>query len=123
MKKRLIKHQGETHEGSSVHMVGSKKMAEEIPAVVGRVCLSRSGRDKGRYFMVTEVLNQDYVMIADGVMRKLAKPKRKKIRHLRMKPIVLDVIGGKLQEGKKVFDAELKSAIINTGLVAQKEEE
>lgn len=96
-------------------------MADVIPAVVGRVCLSKSGRDKDRYFVVTEVMDESYVMIADGVMRKLSKPKRKKIRHLSMKPVVLDVIAEKLETGKKVFDAELKSAIINTGLIAQKE--
>jgi ribosomal protein L14E/L6E/L27E len=96
-------------------------LADVIPAVVGRVCLSKSGRDKDRYFVVTEVMDESYVMIADGVMRKLSKPKRKKIRHLSMKPVVLDVIAEKLETGKKVFDAELKSAIINTGLIAQKE--
>ncbi len=96
-------------------------MADVIPAVVGRVCLSKSGRDKDRYFVVTEVIDESYVMIADGVMRKLNKPKRKKIKHLSMKTVVLDVIAEKLETGKKVFDAELKSAIINTGLIAQKE--
>jgi ribosomal protein L14E/L6E/L27E len=97
-------------------------LADVVPAVVGRVCLSRSGRDKDRYFVVTQVIDDDYVMIADGVMRKLNKPKKKKIKHLSMKPLVLDVIAGKLETGKKVFDAELKSAIINTGLIAQKED-
>lgn len=97
-------------------------MAEAIPAVVGRVCLSKSGRDKDRYFVIVEVVDDNYVMIADGVMRKLNKPKKKKIKHLSIKPAVLDVIAEKLAEGKKVFDAELKSAIINTGLIAQKED-
>ena len=96
-------------------------MADAIPAVVGRVCLSKSGRDKDRYFMITQVIDENYVMIADGVMRKLNKTKKKKIKHLSMKPIVLDVIAGKLETGSKVFDAELKNAIINTGLIVQKE--
>jgi len=86
------------------------------------MCLSKSGRDKGRYFVITQVIDDNYVMIADGVVRKLAKPKKKKLRHLSLKPVVLDVIGEKLESNKKVFDAELKSAIINTGLITQKEE-
>jgi ribosomal protein L14E/L6E/L27E len=93
-----------------------------IPAQVGRVCYSRQGRDKGRYFVVTEVVDGQYVMIADGVLRKLAKPKKKKLKHLSLKPAVLETIAGKLENGTKVFDAELRSAIIGTGLIAQKEE-
>ncbi len=92
------------------------------PVCVGRMCLSKSGRDKGRYFMITSVIDNEYVMIADGVVRKLANPKKKKLKHLKLKPVVLEGIAKKLNEGMKVFDAELKSAIINTGLIIQKEE-
>lgn len=98
-------------------------MSDTIPAVLGRICLSRSGRDKGRYFAIVGIVDSEYVLIADGVMRKLARPKKKKLKHLSLKPVALDVIGEKIADGKKVFDAELKSAIINTGLIAQKEEE
>ncbi len=97
-------------------------MNATLPVCIGRMCLSRSGRDKGRYFMIVEVVDSAYVLVADGVMRKLAKPKKKKLKHLGLKPVVLEEIAEKLQEGKKVFDAELKSAIINTGLIIQKEE-
>ena len=93
-----------------------------MPACIGRMCLSRSGRDKGRYFMITGIVDEEYVWIADGVMRKLAKPKKKKLKHLSLKPVVLEAIAEKLEDGRKVFDAELKSAIINTGLIIQKEE-
>ena len=97
-------------------------MSGNIPAEVGRMALSRAGRDRGRYFMITQVVDDQYVMIADGVVRKLANPKKKKLKHLSLKPLVLEGIAEKLQTGTKVFDAELKSAIINTGLIVQKEE-
>ncbi len=93
-----------------------------VTADVGRICLSRAGRDRGRYFMVTARDGENYVLVADGVVRKLAKPKKKKIKHLKMTPIVLEGIAQKLAEGTKVFDAELRSAIIQTGLIVQKEE-
>jgi len=44
---------------------------------------SIAGRDSGRLFLVTEVAG-DYALIADGKLRRLEKPKRKKIRHLRV---------------------------------------
>ncbi len=44
------------------------------------VC-SKAGRDKGRFFAVL-ALEGEYALIADGMLRKLAKPKRKKLKHL-----------------------------------------
>ena len=43
--------------------------------------LSRAGRDAGRYFAVLDVAD-GYATIADGDLRKLDKPKHKKIIHL-----------------------------------------
>lgn len=97
-------------------------MNRTIPAQIGRVCFSRQGRDKGRYFVITGIVDDQHVLIADGVMRKLTAPKKKKLKHLSLKPAVLDSIAEKLLDGRKVFDAELKSAIINTGYIALKEE-
>lgn len=98
-------------------------MDEQAPIELGTICYSKSGRDKGRYYAVVGIIDDQYVLIADGMLRKLSKPKKKKLKHLRMKPIILDTIGGKLKEGKKVFDAELKSALINSGLITHKEKE
>ena len=89
---------------------------------IGSICFARAGRDRGRYFAVIGMIDDQYVWIADGVTRKLGKPKRKKIKHLSLKPVVLEGIARKLEKGEKVFDAELKSAIIHTGLITQKEE-
>lgn len=97
-------------------------MNRPISAEIGRVCYSKRGRDQGRYFVIVDVIDDNYVLIADGVMRRLNKPKKKKLKHLSLKPIVIESIANKLKASEKVFDAELKSAIINTGLVAQKED-
>ncbi len=79
--------------------------------------MSLSGRDKGKYFIITAIPEENYVLIADGVLRKLDKPKKKKLKHLELKEECLDNIKEKLVEGKKVFDAELRSALINTGYI------
>ena len=47
---------------------------------IADLVVSVSGRDKERVFMVTEVLDSNYVMIADGAFRKLEKPKKKKVK-------------------------------------------
>ena len=81
------------------------------PISVGSVVYSRAGRDAGIFFLVTEVVDDDYVLICDGDVRKLAKPKKKKVKHLKITGDVLDTIGEKLQKGIKVYDAEIYSAL------------
>lgn len=49
---------------------------------IGDLVLSRKGRDQKRNFMVVEIIDESYVMIADGKLRPLTKPKKKKIKHL-----------------------------------------
>lgn len=78
---------------------------------IGTVVLSASGRDKGRYFIVCKIADKDYIYIADGVIRKLNKPKKKKIKHITVTYDKLENIANKLEEGKKVFDSELKGAL------------
>lgn len=48
----------------------------------GDFVISKSGRDKGRIFMVVNIIDEAYVYIADGSLRKLENPKKKKIKHL-----------------------------------------
>jgi ribosomal protein L14E/L6E/L27E len=81
------------------------------PAEIGRVVFSRAGRDKGKYFIIVDIIDEQYVNISDGDLRRLGNPKKKKIRHLDIKPEVLEGIKEKIVQNKKVFDAELRSAL------------
>ena len=63
-----------------------------FPMEVGRVVLSKAGRDKGHYFVVMEVLDECHVAIANGCQRKVDNPKKKKIKHLVAKPELLEEI-------------------------------
>ncbi len=83
----------------------------QIPNEPGRICISKSGRDKGRVFIIKAVLDESYVLIVDGVMRKLDKPKKKKLKHLAIKPYDVAILADKWRTGATVFDAEIKSAI------------
>lgn len=48
---------------------------------IGRVVISKAGRDKGKWMVVTEVLN-DRVMVIDGKERPIERPKPKNIKHV-----------------------------------------
>ena len=43
---------------------------------------SKCGRDRKRLFCVVEVLDTDFVWIADGNLHKTDHPKKKRLRHL-----------------------------------------
>ncbi len=47
----------------------------------GMVVRSRAGRDADRWCVIVG-LQGNYALIADGALRRLAKPKRKKLMHL-----------------------------------------
>lgn len=82
---------------------------------IGRVCYSKAGRDKGNIFIIKEILDENYVLIVDGVLRKVYSPKKKKLKHLELRPEITQTIAEKFKWNKKVFDAEIRSAIISLG--------
>ena len=53
--------------------------------VRGEIVESVQGKDKGNYYVVCEVCAH-CVLVADGIKRKLANPKKKNVKHLRLTP-------------------------------------
>ena len=90
--------------------------------LIGQVVTSKAGRDKGRSFLVTVVFDQQHVYLVDGTLRKLAKPKKKKLKHLSMEPSTAEGIREKLCAGKQVFDAEIRNCLMNMGYNLDEEE-
>lgn len=52
------------------------------PLTIGEIVRSRAGRDRGRAFVVWQILDAEYVLLVDGQLRTLERPKKKKRRHL-----------------------------------------
>lgn len=52
------------------------------PIAEGEIVRSRAGRDSGRAFVVWKVLDKEYVLLVDGRLRTLERPKKKKRMHL-----------------------------------------
>ena len=77
---------------------------------VGDIVLSTQGRDKGNYFLVVEA-NDGFVFLVDGGMRKLARPKKKNVKHVSHSGKSVGAIAKKLLSKQKVFDSEVKSAL------------
>lgn len=78
---------------------------------LGQVVYSKQGRDSGRYYAVVEIVDETYVKIADGKLRRVKSPKLKKVKHLKTKGDMLDKISEKLKQNAQVFDTELRIAL------------
>ena len=49
---------------------------------VGQLVTSRAGRDSGRKYVVIGFDESGYVLVADGMIRKINRPRRKNVKHL-----------------------------------------
>ncbi len=81
---------------------------------VGTVVVSRAGRDRGRAFLVTALDGSEFVWISDGDLRTIAKPKRKKRKHLNVMPAQAAELAGKLSGGR-ALDADIRKALTALG--------
>ncbi|MDY5730412.1 MAG: KOW domain-containing RNA-binding protein [Eubacteriales bacterium] len=78
---------------------------------IGRVVLSTQGRDKGRLFIVVDSINEAFVSIADGDLRKLNKPKRKKIKHLKASPYLANHFLQQKEQKQHILDSSLRTEL------------
>ena len=85
----------------------------------GRVVQSIQGRDRGYYFLVLDTAEDGSVMIADGDLRKLENPKKKKTKHLRAKPVLLDLKTLR-PEGGALQNSDLRRALEANGFAAER---
>ena len=79
-------------------------------AECGRLCESKAGRDKGRSFIILKALDDKHVEIADGKLRKLERPKKKKLMHLRLRPVVFEQIVG-LYQSAQLKNSDVRAAL------------
>jgi len=76
----------------------------------GQVVFSKSGRDKALPFIIVDS-DEDYVYLADGKLRKLEKPKKKKKLHIQPCKDIVQEIKTKLENNLYLNDADLRKAL------------
>ena len=78
--------------------------------VLGGICQSTQGRDKDRFYIISK-LDGEFVFVTDGNFKRLASPKRKNLKHIRLLPVKAEAIADKLENGTLVYDTEVYSAL------------
>lgn len=86
---------------------------------VGSLVYSTAGRDKGKLFIITGIIDNDYVYISDGELRTIEKPKKKKLKHLSFTAFKNNDVAKAILTGDKVSNSAVKKGIL---LVNSKEE-
>ncbi len=78
----------------------------------GQIVISRAGRDKDKRFLIYKILDESYVLVVDGNLRKIQKPKKKKIKHLILTQYVVWDLKQKISKELEVSDSEVRLAIM-----------
>lgn len=86
-----------------------------FPMEIGRIVYSRAGRDAGSHYVIVQYIDDTHVAIANGCLRKVDNPKKKKMKHLVARPAVLTSIAENLQSGKQVLDADVRKGLEAAG--------
>lgn len=56
--------------------------------LIGRLVISKAGRDDKEPYIVIDCVGEDYLLLANGYSKKIASPKKKKLKHLNITEIV-----------------------------------
>lgn len=93
-----------------------------MSVTLGQVVISRAGRDVGRKFIVTNVVDDIYVQISDGDLRRIEKPKKKKIKHLEPTGQFAETVLEKMKNSSKISNSDIRKALAGTeGTLENKE--
>jgi len=77
----------------------------------GDIVLSKAGRDKGSLLVVVGFLDDDKLLLADGKVRKIENPKRKKIKHIAQINVKSTLICDKIKCNEKIPNALIRKEI------------
>ncbi len=77
----------------------------------GQIVLIKSGSDAGQYAIIIRLLDDRYVMLADGGRKKFDRPKKKNVQHLQLLNYISPEVQTSLQETGRVTNGKLRFAL------------
>lgn len=83
---------------------------------LGQYVKSIRGRDLNYILIVSNIIDDKYVKVVDGDLRKVNNPKVKNIKHLQVIGKVSQVVNEAITNGKKLSDLMIKQEVVKLGL-------
>lgn len=100
--------------GSAIRVGSHSNSGNQQPATdycIGRLVCSTQGRDSGKFYLVVGIESGTMVYVADGEERKVEKPKKKNLRHLKFYNSLAVEVADKAGSGKNLSNADVRKAI------------
>lgn len=83
---------------------------------IGQLVKTKSGRDQGRLFLVLDIIDESFVLLVDGDLRKIQSPKKKKVKHIaKINMISYDLVA-ELEAGRSITDEWIRREIDKLGV-------
>ncbi|EES90702.1 RNA-binding protein [Clostridium botulinum C] len=87
--------------------------------LIGRVVCSKAGRDRGKQFIILNVIDNEYVNIIDGDLRTVGRPKRKKMKHLKITDEVIENANELLISNDSSINIKVKKFLKNRDAIKE----
>ncbi len=84
--------------------------ADSIPRI-GQVVRIKQGREAGQYAIILKLLDDRFVLLADGEKRKYDRPKKKNLHHIEVMDYISPEVQNSLLETGRVTNGKLRFAI------------
>jgi|SRR5690625_1012022 len=78
---------------------------------IGQIVQVTYGRERNQIAVIIEIIDDRYVLLADGDKRKFDRPKRKNINHFKLTPFISDEVKESLLETGRVSNGKLRFAV------------
>lgn len=86
-------------------------MDKELSPKKGQIVKVLRGRDAGKYAVVIGLVDEKFVLVADGDKRKFDQPKKKNIQHLELQDTISGEVVRSLEESNRVTNGKLRHAL------------
>jgi large subunit ribosomal protein L14e len=86
-------------------------MSMDARPQIGQFVKVLRGKDEESYAVIVAILDDRFVMIADGNKRRFDQPKKKNVLHLKLQPAISQEVSSSLLETGRVTNAKLRYAI------------
>ncbi|AWB46114.1 hypothetical protein DCC85_19415 [Paenibacillus sp. CAA11] len=87
-------------------------LKNRMTAEVGQLVKVLRGKDAGTLGVIVELVDDKFVLIADGCKRKFDSAKRKSLLHLELLPYISSEVVNSLKESGRVTNGKLRHAVI-----------
>mgnify|MGYP001402965481 CR=1 FL=1 len=78
---------------------------------IGQIVRVLRGREKGQFAIIIEIIDDRFILLADGDKRKYDLPKRKNIHHVELTNYISEEVVKSIRETGRVTNGKLRFAI------------